>query len=126
MDLATTPTAEQDLQILPQMIAAWKEAKKESDVLKQQLREKVVKQRALEEVILRVMKKNQIGALDLKASNGRLSRRERKSKEALSQKFLTEMLAEHLKSEEAGKKAVEFLEQKRAVRTKDVLAFEDL
>ena len=124
--LSNSPTAEQDLQILPQMITAWKAVQNEANALKQQLREKAVKQKALEEVILRVMKKHQIGALDLKASNGRLSRKERKSKETLTTKKMTEWLGEYLKSEDTAKKAVEFMDQKRGIKTLEKLTFEDL
>jgi hypothetical protein len=126
MELSNSPTSEQDLQILPQMITAWKSIQNEAAALKQQLREKVVKQKALEEVIMRVMKAHQIGALDLKASNGRLSRKERKSKETLTTKKMTEWLGEYLKSEEAGKKAVEYMDGKRGIKTLEKLTFEDL
>lgn len=126
MELSNSTTSEQDLQILPQMITAWKAIQNEAATLKQQLREKVVKQKALEEVIMRVMKSHQIGALDLKASNGRLSRKERKSKETLTSKKMTEWLGEYLKSDETAKKAVEFMDGKRSVKTIERLAFEDL
>jgi len=124
--ISNTPTGEQDLQILPQMITAWKAVQSEANALKQQLREKAVKQKALEEVILRVMTKHQIGALDLKASNGRLSRKERKSKETLTTKKMTEWLGEYLKSEETAKKAVEFMDGKRGIKTFEKLTFEEL
>ena len=120
------PSAEQDLQILPQMITAWKQVQGEIDTLKQQLREKATKKKALDEVILRVMKKHQIGALDLKASNGRLLFKKRQAKGPLSQKALQDMLAEHLKSEDAAKKAVEFIDEKRGVKTMETLTFEKL
>ena len=120
------PSAEQDLQILPQMITAWKQVQGEIEALKQQLREKSTKKKALDEVILRVMKKHQIGALDLKASNGRLLFKKRQAKGALSQKGLQDMLAEHLKSEDAAKKAIEFIDEKRGVKTMETLTFEKL
>lgn len=124
--LAEQPSAEQDLQILPQMITAWKQVQQESQQLQSQLREKKVRQKALEEVILRVMKKHQIGALDLKASNGRLLYKKRQAKGALSQKSLHEMLAEHLRSEEAADAAVKFIDEKRGVKTTETLTFESL
>jgi len=124
--LSESPTSEQDLQILPQMITAWKQIQSETVVLKQQLREKSVRQKALEEVILRVMKKHQIGALDLKASNGRLLYKKRQSKGALSQKMIHETLAEHLNSEEAAKKAVDALNTKRGIKMSETLTFESL
>jgi len=120
------PSAEQDLQILPQMITAWKQVQAESAALNQQLREKKTRQKALEEVILRVMKKHQIGALDLKASNGRLLYKKHQKKGTLNQKNLQEILSEHLNSEEAAKKAIEFIDEKRGVRTSETLTFETL
>jgi hypothetical protein len=39
---------------------------------------------------------------------------------------MTEWLGEYLKSEEAGKKAVEFMDGKRGVKTLEKLTFEDL
>jgi hypothetical protein len=83
-------------------------------------------QKALEEVIMRVMKKHQIGALDLKASNGRLLYKKRQSKGPLSQKSLHDILAEHLKSDEAADKAVKFIDEKRGVKTMETLTFEKL
>ncbi len=126
MELTGQPTSEQDLQILPQLITAWKEVNGECQKLQEQLREKKTRQKALEEVILRTMKKNQIGALDLKASNGRLSRKERKSKETLTGEKMKAWLGEYLKSEEEGKKAVEFMDGKRGVKTLEKLTFETL
>jgi len=119
-------SAEQDLQILPQMITAWKQVQEEGNKLKEELRERKVRQKALEEVILRIMKKHQIGALDLKASNGRLLYKKRESKGALSQKSLQDMLAEHLKSDDAAKKAVAFIDEKRGKKTMEILSFEQL
>jgi hypothetical protein len=117
---------EQDLQILPQMITAWKQIQNESKQLQEQIREKKTRQKALEEVILRVMKKHQIGALDLKASNGRLLHQTKKSKGSLTQRGLQDMLGEFMKSEEQGKKAIEFINEKRGVKMKEVLTFETL
>ena len=120
------PSAEQDLQILPQMITAWKQVQAETNALNQQIREKKTRQKALEEVILRVMKKHQIGALDLKASNGRLLYKKHQKKGTLNQKNLQEILSEHLNSEEAAKKAIEFIDEKRGIRTSETLTFETL
>ena len=119
-------SAEQDLQILPQMITAWKQMQEETNRLKEQLRERKVRQKVAEDVILRIMKKHQIGALDLKASNGRLMYKKRQSKGGLSQKSLQEILSEHLNSEEAAKKAIAFIDEKRGTRTMESLSFEQL
>ena len=119
-------TNEQDIQILPQMITAWKQVQAEAKQLQDQIREKKIRQKALEEVILRVMKKHQIGALDLKASNGRLLYQNKKSKGSLTQRGLQGMLGDFLKSEEEGKKALEYINEKRGTKVKEVLTFENL
>ena len=120
------PSAEQELQQLPQMITAWKKVREESNALKEQLRERKVRQKALEEVIMSTMKRHSIGALDLKQSNGRLLYKKRTSKGSLSQKGLHELLSEHLKSDDAATKAMEFITEKRGTKTAEVLTFEKL
>jgi hypothetical protein len=124
--LATQNSSDQDLQNLPQMISSWKAIQEETSTLKEQLREKKLRQKALEEMILRTMKNHNIGALDLKASNARLMYKKRQSKGSLNQKSLTEMLGEYMKSEEEAKKAVAFIDEKRGVKTMEVLTFEKL
>ena len=119
-------TPNEDLSQLPQLISAWKEVQAETSKLKEQLSERKKRQKALEEVILRTMKQHNIGALDLKASNGRLLYRKRQSKGSLSQKSLEGMLGEFLKSEDQAKKAIEFIDEKRGKKTTEVLTFENL
>jgi len=115
-----------DLQQLPQVITAWKKIKEETSALKEQLRERKVRMKALEEVILRSMKANSIGALDLKQSGGRLLYKNKESKGSLSQKSLQEYLAEHLKSDEAATKAMDFISEKRGKKKLETLSFEKL
>jgi hypothetical protein len=117
---------EQDLQHLPQVIKAWKQLQDEMSTLKQQLSEKKTRRKALEEVIMRTMKKNSIGALDLKQSNGRLLYKRKKTKGGLSQKNLQEYLGEYLKSTDTAEKALAFIAEKRGVKETDTLAFEKL
>jgi hypothetical protein len=124
--LVEQPQEGGDIQLLPQMISAWKEVQADSKRLAEQLREKKVRQKALEEVIMRTMKKHNIGALDLKASNARLCHKQRHSKGALSKGKLSEILGEFLKSEDEAKKAVAFIDEKRGKTTKEVLSFESL
>jgi hypothetical protein len=126
MQTLEQPTAEQELQQLPQMITAWKKVREESVALKEQVRERKVRQKALEEVIMRTMKRHSIGALDLKQSNGRLLYKKRNTKGSLSQKTLHELLAEHLKSDESATKAMDFITEKRGTKMSEVLSFEKL
>jgi hypothetical protein len=115
-----------ELQQLPQMITAWKEVQAETLRLKEAMREKKTRQKALEEVILRTMKKHNIGALDLKASNGRLLYRRKQSKGGLSQKNLQGFLGEFLKDDTKAQQAVAFIDEKRGKKTMEVLTFESL
>ncbi len=115
-----------ELQQLPQMITAWKEVQAETNKLKETMREKKIRQKALEEVILRTMKKHNIGALDLKASNGRLLYRRKQSKGGLSQKNLQGFLGEFLKDNTNAEQAIAFIDEKRGKKTMEVLSFESL
>jgi hypothetical protein len=117
---------ETELQQLPQLITAWKKVREESVALKEQMRERKVRMKALEEVIMRTMKRNSIGALDLKQSGGRLLYKKREAKGSLSQKSLQQYLAEHLKSDEAATKALDFISEKRGKKTMETLSFEKL
>ncbi len=119
-------TPENELQMLPQMITSWKKIQEEMKTLREQTRERNTRRKALEEVILRIMKKNNIGALDLKQSNSRLMYKKRQSKETLNTKTLTNLLSEHLKSEEAAKSAVNHIMEKRGVKMVETLTFEQL
>ena len=66
------PPDPNEVQQLSQMIKSWKELHGEVSTLKEQVREKNKRLKVMEEMILRIMKKNNIGALDLSNSGGRL------------------------------------------------------
>lgn len=123
---ALVETTGDDINILPQMITAWKAVKAESIQLQQQIREKKLRQKALEEVIMRTMKKHNVGQLDLKASNSRLSCATKETKGSLSQKNLESYLGEYMKSPDEAKKAIAFIDEKRGRNKKEVLSFENL
>ena len=101
IDTTTPLTEQQELQTLRQIIVTWRELESEVASLSQQVREKKKRQKAHEEMILRIMKKYNIGALDLKGSGGRLLYRRQSTKAGLNPKVLTGLLAQHLKSETA-------------------------
>ena len=85
---------EGDISSLTHAIVEWRKLSDEVKEYRQQIRERSKKIKALEEIILRVMKNHNIGALDLKASNGRLLYRKKQTKGSLSQKNLEGMLGE--------------------------------
>jgi len=68
VDTTTPLTEQQELQNLRQIIVTWREIEGEVSTLNAQIREKNKRKKALEEMILRIMKKYNIGALDLKGS----------------------------------------------------------
>ena len=117
-------TPEQELQTLTQLIRTWKELESESREMRNELREKTKQQKALSEMILRIMKKNNIGALDLKGSGGRLLYRRQTTKAALNPKVLTGLLATHLKSETAAAEAIKYIGEHRESRIRESLLYE--
>jgi hypothetical protein len=121
---ASTLTDAQELNNLSQIIKTWRELNKENTVMKEQVREKTKRMKALEEMILRIMKKNNIGALDLKGSGGRLLYRRQTSKGTLNVKCLTDLLTQHLKSETAATDALKFINENRGAKVRESLLYE--
>jgi hypothetical protein len=115
---------QQELQTLRQIIITWRELEAEASDLSQQVREKKKRQKALEEMILRIMKKYNIGALDLKGSGGRLLYRRQTTKTSLNPKTLVGLLSEHLKSETAAADAIKYINEHRGSKVRESLLYE--
>ena len=124
VDTQTPMTEEQEMQSLRQIIVTWRELEKEASSLSEQMREKKKRQKALEEMILRIMKKHNIGALDLKGSGGRLLYRRQTTKAGLNPKILTGLLAQHMKSETAAADAIKFINDNRGAKVRESLLYE--
>lgn len=121
----TSPlTEQQELQTLRQIITTWREVETDVSTLNAEIREKKKRQKALEEMILRIMKKHNIGALDLKGSGGRLLYHRKNTKAALNPKILTGLLATHLKSETAAAEAIKYIGEHRESRVHEKLVYE--
>jgi hypothetical protein len=120
----STQTPEQEMQTLKEIIMAWRTTESEMSALNNQIREKKKKQKTMEEIILRIMKKNNIGALDLKGSGGRLLYRRQTMKGTLNVKTLTELLTTHLKSESAATEALKFINENRGAKVRESLMYE--
>ena len=112
------------MQTLKEIIVAWREMETEVTTLSSQIREKKKKQKTMEEMILRIMKKHNIGALDLKGSGGRLLYRRHTTKGTLNVKSLTEMLTQHLKSDTAAADALKYIGEHRGAKVKESLMYE--
>jgi hypothetical protein len=120
----TTPTDTNEIQQLSMMIKSWRENQKEVEELNAQMKEKKKRSKVMEEVILRIMKKNNIGALDLQSSGGRLLYRRQTSKAGLGQKEMARLLADHLKSEQAANTALQYIAEHRGTKVKESLLYE--
>lgn len=116
--------SEAEIKQLPQLIKTWRELHKETDELSEQVKEKKKRLKVMDEMILRIMKKNNIGALDLQSSGGRLLYRRQTSKGSLGQKDLVRLLGEHLKSEQKATEALSYIAEHRGSKVKESLLYE--
>ena len=123
-DAQSTQSDPNEITQLSMMIKSWRENQKELDELNAQVKEKKKRSKVMEEVILRIMKKNNIGALDLQSSGGRLLYRRQTSKAGLGQKEMARLLAEHLKSEQAANTALQYMAEHRGTKVKESLLYE--
>jgi hypothetical protein len=117
-------TDQQELQSLKEIIISWRHIEGELTDLNSQMREKKKKQKTLDEMILRIMKKHNIGALDLKGSGGRLLYRRQTTKGTLNMKTISEMLTQHLKSETAAAEAIDFINKNRGAKVRESIQYE--
>jgi hypothetical protein len=118
------PTDQNELQQLSLVIRTWRELQKETDELNAALKEKKKRKIALEEMILRIMKKNNIGALDLASSGGRLLYRRKTTKGSLGQKDMVRLLGEHMKSEQKAAEALQYIAEHRGSKIKESILYE--
>jgi hypothetical protein len=121
---AITTPQENEMSTLTHSIIEWRRLKEISEDAKQQLRENSKKMKALEEVILRVMKNHNIGALDLKSSGGRVLYKKQKRQAGLGQKNMVKLMSEHLQSEEKANELMKYIQEHREVVTKESIAYE--
>ena len=119
----TTPQ-DNDMLTLTTAIVEWRRLKEESDTYRQQLKERSKKMKVLEEVILRVMKNNNIGALDLKSSGGRVLYKKQKRQAGLGQKNMMVLMAAALQSEAKATEVMKYIQEHREVVTKESIAYE--
>ena len=110
---ATATTVADDMANLTNSIVEWRRLSGECADLSQQMKERRTRLKALEAVILRIMKTHQLGTLELKASKGCLTTKETKKQQPLGTRTLKDYLAEYMKSEEEATKVMEFITGKR-------------
>ena len=116
--------AQQELSQLSSIIKEWKETNEQVKVLNEQMREKRKRIKVQEEMILRIMKKHNIGALDLKSSGGRILYKRSTTKGGINEKSLFGLLTQHLKSETDAAAAIKYITEHREAKTKESLRYE--
>lgn len=117
---------ESDLTTLTHSIIEWRRLKETCDSHRQQLRESSKKMKALEEIIVRVMKSHNIGALDLKSSGGRVLFRKQKRMGGLNQKTMEALITDFLKSPEQAKSLMTHIQDGRGVVIKESICYEKM
>ena len=121
---ALTNTQENELATLTHSIIEWRRLKEEGDGLKQHVREMSKKMKVLEEIIVRVMKANNIGALDLKNSGGRVLFRKQKRQAGLGQKNMEKLITDFLQSEDKARELMTYVQDHREVIVKESIHYE--
>lgn len=120
----TTPQ-DNEMGTLTHSIIEWRRLKEESDEARQHLREKAKKMKALEDVILRIMKNHNIGALDLKSSGGRVLYKKGKRAGPLGQKALSKLMSDGLQSEEKALELMKYIQEHRGEVITEKIAYEN-
>lgn len=132
-DSTNTPPDEtqQEFQNLPVLLSQWKKIQEEKrslqqqkKVLGQQISEHDKRCEAMEAMIMGTMKKNSIGAIDLKSSAARAVLKKRATRAPTGKKEKIKQLAEYLKSEDEAKKLLNFLKEKQTKIVKESLFYE--
>ena len=113
-----------DTASLPTAIQEWRRVQDEIQSFKQQIREKSRRAKALEQFIMTIMKRYNIGALDLKSSNGRVLYKRSKRTAGLNPKTLNKLMADYMKSEEKAAEAVKYINEHRETKMSEKLTYE--
>ncbi len=125
-EVALVAPQESELTTLTHAIIEWRRMKEDNDIHRQQVRELTKKMKALEEIIVRIMKSHNIGALDLKSSGGRVLFKKQKQKGSLGQKNMEKLVADFLKSDDEAKKLMQHLQDGRGTVIKESIHYEKI
>lgn len=120
-----------DFKNLPNLLTEWKKIQEEKQNLvsekkkvNERIREQEKRAEAMQGMIVKIMKNNSIGALDLKSSNARALYKKRVIKAPIGKKEMKQYLTEHFKSDDEAKKLLEFLDKKRDTTVRETLVYE--
>ena len=121
----------QEFQNVPRLLTEWKKIQEEKRklvddkrIILERISEHDKRCEVMEQMIMGTMKKHSIAALDLKSSNARVLYKKASRKAPISKKNMEKLVGEHLKSLDAAKKLLEFLDEKRDTKIKESLVYE--
>jgi Mg2+ and Co2+ transporter CorA len=116
---------ENELLNLTHAVVEWKKMQSELGELRAAMGERRKKMKALEDIILRIMKNHNIGALDLKNSGGRVLYKKKKAKSSIAGKNLEMLMAQFFNSQERAVEVMKYIDEHREVVTREGLAYVD-
>lgn len=125
MSSPTAPT-QGDVTNLATIVSEWRRIHEEIAGHKQQAKEKQKRAVVLEGIIMNIMKQQNLGALDLKNSGGRILYEKQERKGGLGAKKIQKLLSEHLKDEQKAAEALKYINEHRDAVTKEKLSYEKL
>ncbi len=104
-----------DKQLIKTQIKEWVKLDDDISLLKDKIKEHNQKKKIITENLLHIMKEQEIDAFDLN-NEGKLIRQVRKSKSALTKKFIMSSLTTYFKDDEKAKKASDFILESRVLK----------
>lgn len=122
----STETAPVDTTNLATIVSEWRKMHEEIASLKQQASEKKKRAVVLENIIMNIMRQQNMGAIDLRSSGGRILYEKKERKTGLNTKTIQKLLTEHLKDEMKAADAVKYLTENREAVTKEKLCYEKM
>ena len=100
-------------------IKSWMQADEEIKQLQKVIKEKKELKKEAADVLINVMKENDLDSFDLK--EGKLVHAQRKTKQSISKKFLQDTLAGYFKEDSKAEEMTNYILEQRQERVKDEL-----
>jgi hypothetical protein len=120
----SAPAPPVDMGNLGTVVTEWRRINDEISQHRQQASEKTKRAKVLEGLIMNIMKQQNLGALDLKNSGGRILYEKQQRKSGLNPKVIQKLLTEHMKDETKAAEALKYINEHREAVTKEKLAYE--
>ena len=118
----SAPVPPVDMANLGTVVTEWRRINDEISQHRQQASEKTKRAKVLEGLIMNIMKQQNLGALDLKSSGGRILYEKQQRKSGLNPKVIQKLLTEHMKDETKAAEALKYINEHREAVTKEKLA----